>query len=125
MPPRTVDLSQLLDVVPDSEYKIVNVYRHDRIDNFVENTTDAPYVKGSAFYQLTKKETIQPTKIVFIQDKKNGKVYQVDKARSLLGIPKVKCHVYPDMNPDYDVYIQSTSLNRVLVGGTKLLVLGL
>jgi len=125
MPNSVIDLSHILEVVPDSDYKIVNVYRKDRIDNFIENVTGSPYIKGCAFYQLTKKETIQPAKIVFIQDKKTNKVYQGDKARNLLGIPKSKCQVYPEMNPDYQVYIQSTSLNRILIGGSKVLILGL
>jgi hypothetical protein len=33
-----------------------------------------------------------------------------------------RAQVKPDFNPDYEVYVQSTSVNRKLVPGTSLLV---
>lgn len=82
------------------------------------------YLIGKAFYQLTKAETIQPQKTVAIRNKKSGRFYSGPEARNLLGLSdKINDRVKPEMNPEYDVFIQSTSVNRKLVPGTKLLLL--
>jgi hypothetical protein len=39
----------------------------------------------------------------------------------MVGLPNYKVRVRPDFNPDYKVFVQSTSVNRKLVPGTKLL----
>jgi hypothetical protein len=87
--------------------------------------TDAglPYVVGRSFYQLSKRETIQPQKQVAIVEKKTAKVYVGREARQLIGLPDTEVRVFPDFNPDYTIYVQSTSVNRHLVTGTKVLVL--
>lgn len=112
-----------LDIVPSSDYVIVDVNRGCRIDSFVERITGKPYIKGSAFYQLSKRVLVQATKQIYILDSKTNNVYQGENARALLGIPQTNCKVEPDFNNRFCVFIQSTSLNRVLVGGTKLLIL--
>lgn len=94
----------------------------ERIDTFVE-AADGRYVKGTAYYQLTKAEDIQPTKQILVVDKSNGNVYGGANGRSLLGLPATgTVRVRPDHNPKYDVFVQSTSLNRKLKKGTKVLV---
>lgn len=77
---------------------------------------------GVAFYQLTKTESIQPQKNILVRNKKNGKLYSGPQARDLLGLPQMEVRVKPDFNPDYEVFVQSTSVNRKLVPGTRLIL---
>ncbi len=104
-------------------YDLYPVSREANIRDFVETKTRRDYILGSAYYQLTKKEEIQAQKNVAIRDRISGKIYSGTPARSLLGLPPYEVKVGPDFNPNYDVFVQSTSVNRKLVPGTKLLVL--
>jgi hypothetical protein len=86
----------------------------------------APFLKGAAFYQLTKTEArVQDGKLIVIRDKALGKVYSGDAARQLLNMPvrspKGYVRLHPDATPQFDIFIQSTSINRKLVGGTQVL----
>lgn len=82
------------------------------------------YVIGKGFYQLTKTETIQAQKQIAIREKATGQVYWGDAARDLLGLPRnVEVRVKPNLNPEYDVFVQSTSVNRKVLRNTDLLVL--
>lgn len=94
-----------------------------QIRDVVEAATGLPYRKGSAYYQLTKREKVQPNKLLAIREKKTGKVYAGDSARHVLGLPDGYVEVVPASIADYDVFIQSTSVNRKVVAGTKILVL--
>lgn len=93
----------------------------ETIREFVEHC-GITYKLGSGFYQLTKREEIQHQKAVAIREKKSGRVYTGADARSILGLPDMTVKVSPSANPDYDVFVQSTSVNRKLVPGTKLLL---
>jgi hypothetical protein len=80
------------------------------------------YNLGDWFYQLTKTETVQQSKMIVVKSKDSGAYYAGENARNLLGLPNygdVKLH--PGNMGRYEVYIQSTSVNRKLVGGTNLL----
>lgn len=81
------------------------------------------YSLGSAFYQLTKTETIQPQKFIAIQNIHSGRIYTGPEARTTLGLPNESVRVKPTGNPEYRIFVQSTSVNRRLVPGTKLLLL--
>lgn len=78
------------------------------------------YLKGSAFYQLTKTEArVQETKLIIIRDRVTGDVYSGTEARELIGLPtKGNARLHPGDHGNYDLFIQSTSINRKLVGGT-------
>jgi hypothetical protein len=94
------------------------------IRDFVESVTMRQYVKGNSYYQLEKSEKIQPTKKILVVDKSNGTTYAGDAARDLIGLPSNReVRVHPDDNPKYDVFVQSTSFNRHVLPGTKVLVL--
>lgn len=93
------------------------------IKEYVENFTKLPYVQGSAYYELTKKETVQSNKQVAIQNKLNGKIYSGLNARNMLGLPNQEVKVAPSDFGDWNLFIQSNSVNRKLVKGTNLLVL--
>lgn len=79
--------------------------------------------KGGAFYQLTKTEDeVQDYKQIAIRDKNTGAVYSGAAARDMLGLPQYgMARVAPGDHGGYDVYIQSTSINRKLPAGTTLL----
>lgn len=90
---------------------------------FVEKMSGKDLIKGAAFYQLTKTESeVQDYKQVIIRDKKSGAVYGGKAARQLLGLPTSgMTRVVPGDHGQYDVYLQSTSVNRALPAGTQLL----
>lgn len=104
-------------------FKVFPVPCESVIKEFVESRTKRPYFKGEAFYQLTKDELVQGAKEIVIQDKVSGKMYGGTGVRKLLGLPE-----YGDMKVKignhamYNVFVQSTSVNRKLVRGTCVLV---
>lgn len=106
----------------EGTYQLLNVIGVDEIRPFVE-AHGHTYVSGRSYYQLTKREEIQVQKDVAIRNKKSGRVYVGAEARSMLGLPDMTVKVTPDSNPDFQVFVQSTSVNRKLVPGTKLLLL--
>lgn len=82
------------------------------------------YVAGQGYYELSKTETIQPNKVIAIVERgPRGKVYSGADARNLIGLPDAEVRVKPDFNPDYAVFVQSTSTNRKLKAGTRYLYL--
>jgi len=65
---------------------------------------------------------VQDHKQIAIRDKKTGVIYSGVNARQMLGLPyhgTVK--VVPGNHGAYDIFIQSTSVNRKLVKGTQVL----
>jgi hypothetical protein len=125
--PDTLNKSTIKDAqlkpIPKGAYESFDVRDDDylTIRDFVESKA-YNYVTGCAFYQLTKTETIQPQKEIIVRNKKSGRYYSGPEARNLLGLPDVSVRVKPDFNPEFQVFVQSTSVNRRLVPGTKLLV---
>lgn len=108
--------------LPHDAYMLVPVPQDTAIREFVQGCGLA-YVLGSAYYQLSKTESIQPQKLVAIVEKGSNKVYVGRAARDLVGLPDMEVRVKPEFNPGYTIFVQSTSVNRRLVPGTKLLVL--
>ncbi len=81
---------------------------------------------GKRFYELTKREKIQDYKEILLMDKSSRNVFEVEGVRKLLGIPQRTCTLKPsDLNQKilskYIVFIQTTSVNRKLIEGTKFL----
>lgn len=112
-------VTKKLDALDPKDYEILNVRKDSVIKDFVESWK-LPYVVGSSYYQLSKTEKIQATKNVIVQNKLSGKLYTGDKARELLGLPNTEVKVSPSNFNNYNIYIQSTSVNRKLVAGTQL-----
>lgn len=90
------------------------------IKPFIEAHTGRAYEAGSVFYALTKPELIQDTKKLLIQEKGGRAVYAGTQARQLLGLPVGEdVKVKPGNHGNFELYVQSTSVNRKLVRGTK------
>lgn len=104
-----------------SQFVLVPVPRDSVIRDFVESTGRGFQV-GKAFYQLMKPETIQANKLVAVVEKKTAKVFLGPEARALIGLPDMEVRVRPSYNPDYTIYVQSNSVNRKLIAGTKILL---
>lgn len=78
------------------------------------------YLKGAAFYQLTKTEARVGHKKQFaVRDRTTGKIYAGHEVRKMLGLPSDRnARLHPGDHKNYDIFIQSESTNRKLVGGT-------
>lgn len=112
-----------LAALPPSAYDIFPVYQDAPIREYVYSR-GVPYTIGKSFYQLTKTESIQAQKEIVVREKATGEVYSGESARDLLGLPhNMEVRVKPNYNPDYDVFVQSTSVNRKLLANTDVLVL--
>lgn len=118
----TVARANLTPLTPGS-YLLIPVPGGDRpeIRNFVLGAGH-PYVAGNCFYELKKAEDIQATKDIIIVNKKTNVAYTGQDARHLLGLPSVNVRVRPTSNPDWSIFVQSTSVNRKLDVGTRLLI---
>lgn len=113
--------SNLKELSPD-QYNVYSVHRDSPIKEFVESW-EKSYTVGSGYHQLVKSEIIQPYKQLLVVNKSNGKVYGGSEARNLLNLPDYETKVSPTSHPDYQIFLQSTSLNRKLLKGTQLIVL--
>ena len=90
---------------------------------FVEKRLGHGMLKGGAFYQLvTVVPIVQDYKMIIIREKSTGYVYSGAAARQLLKLPTSgNCRVRPGDHGNYDIFIQSTSVNRKLFAGTQVL----
>lgn len=117
--------SKTLVPLPREDYVLLDVKASTPsfvIREFVE-ATGAHYSIGKAYYQLTKTEVIQAAKGVALQNIHSGRIYTGQQARDVLGLKPEDTRVKPAENPEYRIYVQSTSVNRKLIAGTKLLLL--
>lgn len=119
---KTSDLKRNLDDI-SSEYGIFVADWEGQIRDFVEDKTQKPYQKGGAYYQLIKKETVQGDKDILIYDKLKMALYGGDDARGLVGLPVgADAKVTPGDHANYEIFVQSTSVNRKLMVGQKVAV---
>ena len=83
-----------------------------------------PWIKGAAFYQLIKTEKrVQEYKMVALRVKSSGKVYCGQQARDMLGIGNAvgTVRLVPGDHGKFDVFIQSTSINRKIPAGSEVM----
>jgi hypothetical protein len=106
-----------------NDFFIFPVHQDMPINEFVVSRTGQAYRIGSAYYELTKTETIQASKQICVCNNRTGDVHSGQAARQLLGLPDYEVKVKPADHPDYSIFVQSTSTNRKLLRGTSLLVL--
>lgn len=115
--------SALVDVSDQVDVYIVGPENDGvEIRDFVE-AQGLIYVKGCAFYQLSKTESVQSYKQIAIRDKMSGAVYAGVAARNLIGLPaQGDVKLAPGQHGQYEIYVQSTSFNRKLSDGTNVMV---
>ena len=109
--------------VPYDRYDIFHVDYASPIREFVEAKTGQSYVLGNSFYELSKPETIQSTKQIAVREYGSGRLYSGRHARMLIGLPDYDVRVKPESHAKFDIFVQSTSVNRKLVPDTEVLVL--
>lgn len=104
-------------------YMLAPVPKDTDIKTFTESCGHS-YKLGHGYYELMKTESIQPQKeIAIVERASTGKVYVGRDARQMIGLPDMEVRVKPDYNQDYAVFVQSTSINRKLIAGTRYLYL--
>ncbi|RUS29823.1 hypothetical protein BC938DRAFT_480187 [Jimgerdemannia flammicorona] len=115
------------DLVPLTDFEILTV--HDpkvSIQKFIKEQ-ELTFKKGAGFYQLTKPEHIQLNKKVYVQKISDpDTLITGDSVRAVLGLGDSKggAHKYmvdPDVLDEFRIFVQSTSYNRNLIGGTMFL----
>jgi hypothetical protein len=108
--------------VPSVYYDIYPVRQESAIKDYVESWTGEKYRVGSTYHQPVKPIKIQDYKNILLQDVRNGKVYEGDNLRQLLGLPAQTAEVNPGSHKDWRIFVQSTSSNRKLFPETFILV---
>lgn len=110
-----------LAAVHPSRFQLLDVDDDTPIKNFVQDN-GLKFKIGRGFYEFTKKVTVQDYKEIVLRDKETGDMFSGDKAREIVGIPLGRtAKVSPTVFTKYDAFIQSTSPNRKLLGGTRFL----
>ena len=103
-------------------FRIEHVKDPAVIKPFIEGL-GLPFITGRYYFPLIKREKISDAKEVVIRHKISGKIYGGPQARVLVGLPDSgQVSVKPQPNPEYDVFVQSTSNNRNLIPGHDLLI---
>jgi hypothetical protein len=135
--PKAADLKRNLIPLTPGSYDFIPVTAADlarisngRLDQFMELHTGKPYVPdGRTYYEFSKRETVQDYKkiLVAIYDRESNTetVYSGPQVRSLLGLPEAgTVRVRPGSweRKGYKVFILSTSNNRKLAPGTRVLI---
>ncbi|XP_028390648.1 uncharacterized protein LOC114515562 [Dendronephthya gigantea] len=116
MPPRKAKKSEAKKLVSVSRFRCLRVTKRISIREFFK-ANDLEFATGKGFYQLTKPETIQGNKEIIVRRKSDGKIVTGDEVRDVLDIPKATAKFKLDREKlqDFDVFVQSTSYNRILV----------
>ena len=111
-----------LHAVPPGRFQILNVDRDMPIKNFCADQ-GVEFKPGRGFYELTKSETVQGTKEIVLMARNTGDLFTGTRARELLGLPQhdEDVKLRPTHLEEFVPFIQSTSNNRKLIGGTRLL----
>ena len=113
--------TQMIDI--SKEVAVYVTTERLEIASFLTKMSGHIYVKGTGFYQLSKAEkAVQDYKLIVVRNKKHGAVYHGGTARMILGLPSSgTIKIIPGNHGDWDIYIQSTSTNRILPAGTSVL----
>ncbi|QIG70700.1 Von Willebrand factor type A domain-containing protein [Rhizobium phage RHph_I1_18] len=109
-----------LEPVPAGRFQILTVTDTQDIKGFVVDNS-LPFKIGRGFYEFTKKEEIQEKKEVVLRDRKTGDMYTGAQARNMIGLPFGQRGTIKPAELEYDIFVQSTSVNRKLIGGQRFL----
>lgn len=111
-----------LDPVLPGTFQVLEVDTPCAIKTFVTSELgDGAFVKGAGHYEFRKKPVdVQDYKKVVLLDRETGEMWSGDAARKMIGLPKGKKYRLKPAEVDltkYQVFIQSTSINRKLLAG--------
>lgn len=110
-----------LRAVPPGRFQVLEVDKDISIKVFVEEN-NLKFKVGRGFYEFTKTETIQGHKEIILMDRTTGDLFEGEAAREMLGLPVgATVRIKPSNLEKYVVFVQSTSANRKLIGGTRFL----
>src|SRR5262249_44373905 len=105
--------------VPSGRFQVLDVDKDVAIQNFCKSE-GLTFKTGRGFYEFTKSETVQGYKEVILMEKDTGDLFEGTKARTMIGLKAgVDERLKPAALDKYVVFVQSTSNNRKLVGGTR------
>ena len=122
---KDVQKDGLVPVEP-GRFQVMKVPENCVIRDFVESN-GIVFKKGRGFYELTKHETVQQYKEVIMQDRVTGEMFTGAQVREKLGLKPqtrvggVKESLSSRSTHAFRVFVQSTSYNRKLIGGTTFL----
>lgn len=103
-------------------FRVETVKQPSVIKPFIESL-GLPFVQGNYFFPLIVRTRVSDAKQVLIRHKISGKIYGGPEARRLVGLPDTgEVSISPEPNGEYDLFIQSSSLNRKLIAGHDLLI---
>lgn len=108
---------------PPAKYQVLDVLADGSIKSFVAGQPGLTFKAGNGYYEFTKPETISNKKAIVLMAA-DGTLYEGDAARAIAGIPAGAGDkkLVPGATPaGYRIFVQSSSVNRVLKAGTSLL----
>lgn len=107
---------------PPSRFQVLNVANDEDIMTFSANN-GLTFERGKGFYHFTKPELIQKNKEIVLREKSSGDFFEGNMCRKMLNLITYdeNKRIKPTDFPQYDIFIQSTSLNRKLMSGSKFL----
>lgn len=122
---KIIEMDDMIPVMP-GRFQTMKVEKDMPIKAFVEENGIA-FKKGRGFYELTKHEKVQQYKEIIAQDRETGEMFTGAQVREKLGLSpqSEKGGVTEKLSSrnlaEFRVFVQSTSVNRKLIGGTTLL----
>jgi len=110
-----------LRAVKPGRFQVLEVDSEISIKAFVLENGLA-FKTGRGFYEFTKTETIQGKKEIVLMERSTGDLFEGEAAREMLGLPMGETvRIKPSNLEKYAVFVQSTSANRKLMGGSRFL----
>lgn len=104
----------LLDITQDVsiDYLLFDVGEDQTVEEMCERW-ELTYKKGCGFYQVTKTESVKEKKEIIVQRNSDGVLIYGQDAKDAIGVSG-DFKIEPKKYPDYTIFVQSTSNNRVL-----------
>jgi hypothetical protein len=114
------DLAKCTDL--SKAFRRYHAVKETTCKEIAEERTKKPFVLGSAYYQLTKREKIQGHKQLLLWHRPTGRIFGGVEARKLIGLQLgVDAKVEPGNHGDLEIYCKSTSINRIVPRGAAML----
>lgn len=119
------EMAELEPVMP-GRFQVMTVDENCDIKGFVTKN-GIEFKKGRGFYELSKVETVQQYKEIIMQDRETGEMFVGSQVREKLGLQPqtekggVNEKLYAKDAKEFRIFVQSTSVNRKLIGGTTFL----